>query len=128
MVGTKIYIGMAEEENTVKIGFTDRTCWARCSKADYHIFAAGVFCDRTLSMAETLFMESFVRIKMAELRFWGAKQVKNDYFHFQTMPDERKWTEVFKRIFGEGISAMQDITKEKYIYGFHEGYVEPYSY
>lgn len=85
---SKIYIGILDscsfqkenwetEEIILKIGSTEQTCWARCRKENYQIFAARDCFDITL--AETLFIESYVRMAFNEM-LEVENRLKTDYF------------------------------------------------
>ena len=130
----KIYIGKAEHPNVYKIGFTEQTCWARCKKADYHIFAAGDFID--IDNSEMLFLESYVRMcfnQMAEVDY----QLRADYFHispaFQTTITEewlQKWLFTFLEEGRIILNQKRKYTQTPFIERVykHIGYVYPYSY
>ena len=146
----KVYIGKHDENNDLlKIGYTEQTCWARCSHDDYHIFAAREFWDATLSFGEQLFLESYVRMafqEMAEVK----RGVRTDYFEInRSMITESiedwatKWLLQFLFEAVEILNTKRDFTDTPHIQnnprfvndltsniqGFiYRGYVRPYSY
>ena len=73
----KIYIGESDyDSRELKIGYTEQTCWARCKKSDYTIFAAA---ELPITFSEALFIESYVRLAfnaMTEVQ----TQIRTDYF------------------------------------------------
>ena len=72
----KLYIGQSDDtERILKIGYTERTCWARCSHEDYTIFCA---VELDISMPETLFIESYLRMALNAMTE-TLRQIRTDY-------------------------------------------------
>lgn len=138
----KVYIGEADHNaRELKIGYTEQTCWARCKKSDYTIFAA---IELPITSAETLFVESYVRLAfnaMTEIK----QQIRTDYFLLQdSFPlrvpsgaieeDLMMWGYWWLRQFVE--EAVEIINRKRAfsqtdpvpcLY-YHLGYVSPYTY
>lgn len=68
-----IYLGITET-GIYKIGYTERTCWARCKTSDYIIFSAMESDQWTLE--DLILIEGYVRKAFAEI----GERYKTDYF------------------------------------------------
>ena len=138
----KIYIGEADcNARELKIGFTEQTCWARCKKSDYTIFAA---IELPITSAETLFVESYVRLAfnaMTEIK----QQIRTDYFLLEddfplyipngTVEDDLMgwgywWLKQFVEEAVEIINKKRAFSQTEPIpfLRYHLGYVAPYTY
>ena len=140
----KIYIGEQDERplEVLKIGYTEKTCYSRCSHDDYTIFSA---VEMALHFEEKLFVESYVRLGFNAM-LETKQPIRQDYFLLQdvsfplVMPNKEiaedltEWGNAWLNQFVfEAIEIIN--TKRRFsntspveIGDKHFGYVRPYSY